>query len=153
MLSSRPKGVRRGQGNASATITAVLVPSGDGTKVEVVTDLNITGKVAQFGRGVLVDVSGKLLDQFVHNLETTVLGGPEPESAQTATPPADTTVPPAARAASTGPFPIDHPEPEPVDLAAVAGGSLARRVLPFASIAGILVLIRIVIYALKRRKR
>jgi hypothetical protein len=63
----------RGQGNASATITATLSPSGTGTKVEVVTDLSITGKVAQFGRGVLADVSGKLLDQFVQNLETMVL--------------------------------------------------------------------------------
>src|SRR3712207_5054000 len=51
----------RGQGNASALITATLTPDGDGTEVKVVTDLTITGKVAQFGRGVLVDVSGKLL--------------------------------------------------------------------------------------------
>jgi len=66
----------RGQGNATALIKATLSPSTKGTKVEVVTDLAITGKVAQFGRGVLADVSGKLLDQFVHNLETTVLAAP-----------------------------------------------------------------------------
>src|SRR6202011_6149952 len=66
----------RGQGNASATVTATLVPDGDGTKVTVVTDLTITGKVAQFGRGVLADVSGKLLGQFVDNLERDVLSGP-----------------------------------------------------------------------------
>src|ERR1700683_827592 len=46
----------RGQGNASATITATLSESGSGTKVQVATDLSITGKVAQFGRGVLADV-------------------------------------------------------------------------------------------------
>lgn len=63
----------RGQGNANATITATLTPDGDGTAVSVVTDLTITGRVAQFGRGVLADVSAKLLDQFVENLETTVL--------------------------------------------------------------------------------
>ncbi|MEA3075724.1 MAG: uncharacterized protein QOF60_632, partial [Actinomycetota bacterium] len=63
----------RGQGNASATITATLVPSGSGTEVKVVTDLTITGKVAQFGRGVLVDVSGKLLTQFVECLEHDLL--------------------------------------------------------------------------------
>src|SRR3954468_7063547 len=57
----------RGQGNASATITATLVPDGDGTKVSVVTDLTITGKVAQFGRGVMADVSAKLLNQFVES--------------------------------------------------------------------------------------
>src|ERR1700736_1096791 len=63
----------RGQGNANATITATLVGDGDATKVTVVTDLSITGKVAQFGRGVLADVSAKLLAQFVQNLESTVL--------------------------------------------------------------------------------
>jgi uncharacterized protein len=65
----------RGQGNANAVITARLEPAGDGTKVSVHTDLTVTGKVAQFGRGVLADVSAKLLDQFVENLETTVLSG------------------------------------------------------------------------------
>jgi uncharacterized protein len=59
----------RGQGNASAIITATMSPDGDGTKVTVATDLTITGKVAQFGRGVLADVSGKLIGQFVDALE------------------------------------------------------------------------------------
>src|SRR5213592_4197212 len=53
----------RGQGNASATVTATLVPEGAGTTVNIDTDLNITGKVAQFGRGVMADVSSKLLGQ------------------------------------------------------------------------------------------
>src|SRR5207302_1927520 len=66
----------RGQGNASATITATLVPDGDGTRVAVITDLTVTGKVAQFGRGVMADVSAKLLGQFVESLEVTVLGAP-----------------------------------------------------------------------------
>ena len=59
----------RGQGNASATITANMQPDGDGTKVSVSTDLTITGKVAQFGRGVLAEVSSKLMGQFVSTLE------------------------------------------------------------------------------------
>jgi carbon monoxide dehydrogenase subunit G len=63
----------RGQGNASATITATLVPDGDGTAVTILTDLTITGKVAQFGRGVMADVSSALLGQFVDSLETEVL--------------------------------------------------------------------------------
>src|SRR2546423_11858410 len=63
----------RGQGNANATITAKLTPDGDGTKVIVVTELTVTGKVAQFGRGVMADVSAKLLGQFVECLETKVL--------------------------------------------------------------------------------
>lgn len=58
----------RGQGNASAIITAVMTPDGDGTKVTVTTDLTITGKVAQFGRGVLAEVSAKLMGQFVDAL-------------------------------------------------------------------------------------
>src|SRR2546425_7554150 len=64
----------RGQGNANATITATLVPEGSGTKVTVVTDLAITGRAAQFGRGVMADVSMKLLGQFVSCLEKNVLG-------------------------------------------------------------------------------
>jgi hypothetical protein len=64
----------RGQGNASATISASLHPDGEGTRVAIVTDLAVTGRVAQFGRGVLADVSNKLLRQFVDCLETTVLG-------------------------------------------------------------------------------
>ena len=63
-----------GRGNASALITAQLESvQADVTKVSVVTDLTITGRVAQFGRGALADVSEKLLRQFVTNLETTVL--------------------------------------------------------------------------------
>jgi len=63
----------RGAGNASAIITAQLTSSGSGTHVTVTTDLTVTGKVAQFGRGVLADVSAKILTQFVDNLEQTVL--------------------------------------------------------------------------------
>jgi uncharacterized protein len=66
-----------GKGNAAAVITAKLESMGDSsTKCTVTTDLTITGKVAQFGRGALADVSDKLLKQFVHNLETTVLNEP-----------------------------------------------------------------------------
>ena len=69
----------RGQGTASASIEAVLTErdgdDGPITHVGLVTDLSITGKVAQFGRGVLGEVSGKLLDQFVQNVEATELSG------------------------------------------------------------------------------
>ena len=194
----------RGQGNASATITATLSESGSGTKVQVATDLSITGKVAQFGRGVLADVSGKLLDQFVQNLETMVLApnaageageakgaseagkakgaseAGEAKGAGEAGKGADT----EPTVADTGPEAAD-PEPaaadidakndaaepedeapskptvrqiqaaaaEPVDLMSVAGPSVFKRALPFASIAGALVLLRIVVYALRRRKK
>lgn len=65
----------RGQGNANALVTAALSsvdgPQGPGTstRVEVVTDLTISGKIAQFGRGVIADVSSKLISQFVANVE------------------------------------------------------------------------------------
>jgi carbon monoxide dehydrogenase subunit G len=73
----------RGQGNAAATITATLAAESGGTHVTLHTDLTITGRVAQFGRGVLADVSAKLLRQFVQALEADVLSGAD--GAQTPT--------------------------------------------------------------------
>ena len=66
-----------GKGNANATITAsaVAAPDGAGTEVTITTDLSITGKVAQFGRSAMNDISNKLLGQFVDCLETRVLAG------------------------------------------------------------------------------
>ena len=63
----------RGQGTASATVTATMVADGGSTTVSIVTDLSVSGRVAQFGRGVMADVSARLLEQFVHNLEADVL--------------------------------------------------------------------------------
>lgn len=69
---------RRGNGTAGATITASLQEEGEGsTRVLLDTDLKITGRPAQFGRGVIQDVGGKILDQFAANL-TTLLGAPAP---------------------------------------------------------------------------
>ena len=60
---------KRGNGTAGATVTVQLAPSGEGTRIDVTTDLSITGKPAQFGRGVMQDVSDKLLQQFVACIE------------------------------------------------------------------------------------
>ncbi|WP_075957514.1 SRPBCC family protein [Ornithinimicrobium sp. CNJ-824] len=60
----------RGLGNASATVTMQLAPDGGGTRVDVGTELHITGKPAQFGRGVMQSVSDKLLGQFVACVES-----------------------------------------------------------------------------------
>jgi carbon monoxide dehydrogenase subunit G len=125
----------RGQGNANATITATLLPDGaDGTAVSVVTDLTITGRVAQFGRGVLADVSAKLLDQFVENLETTVLVD---DSAAPVEVEAEAVV---GRVAEAAPVirTVEHPEPEPVDLIETAGTPVARRVAPIFAVLAIL---------------
>ncbi|MET0525066.1 MAG: SRPBCC family protein [Nocardioides sp.] len=60
---------KRGNGTAGATVTLTMADAGGSTDVEVLTDLSITGKPAQFGRGVMQDVSDKLLGQFVDCLE------------------------------------------------------------------------------------
>lgn len=65
---------KRGNGTAGATVTMSMTESGSDTTVTVVTDLNVTGKPAQFGRGVMQDVSDKLLGQFVDCLATKVSG-------------------------------------------------------------------------------
>lgn len=100
----------RGAGNAAADITALMEAASDhSTRVEVVTDLKISGKVAQFGRGVLGDVSAKLMGQFVDNLEgmlqeSAAGGDAEDEDSGDA---ADEADPPEAAAPA---------EPEAVDL-------------------------------------
>jgi uncharacterized protein len=85
----------RGQGNAAALVTATMTEHADGTLVSIITDLTVSGRVAQFGRGVMHDVSAKLLQQFVDNLEADVLG--QPIAAAAADPSA-----PAGGAVSTG---------------------------------------------------
>lgn len=108
----------RGQGNASATISATLTQEGSSTQVSVVTDLTVTGKVAQFGRGVMADVSAKLLDQFVQALERDVLAS----AAQT---------PPSA---PSGPRKIESKPAEPVDLLGTAGSPVLKRVGPIVAV-------------------
>ena len=146
----------RGQGNANATITATLTPDGEGTAVAIATDLTVTGRVAQFGRGVLADVSAKLLDQFVADLEKTVLvdepteavdveledpiEAVQPDAAEPTVPTADPEpvegeVAMAAASIEEAPDKpavrkIDAPDAEPVDLLDAAGTPVAKRVAP-----------------------
>src|SRR5258707_558707 len=156
----------RGQGNAKATIVVTMTPEGGGTKVDVATDLSITGKVAQFGRGVLVDVSSKLMGQFVENVERDVLNtagggdtsheggayeqalasavsapGPTPSATAAGTAPVGTGSP------STGPRKIDSKEVAQVDLFEVAGAPLTKRLVPI----GIGALVLFVLWRLIRR--
>jgi carbon monoxide dehydrogenase subunit G len=98
----------RGQGNASATITMSLAPDGDGTAVSIDNDVTVTGKVAQFGRGVMADVSTKLLAQFVECLESRVLSGAE-------------------QAVAAG---GETREVAPVDLLRTAGAPVLKRLVP-----------------------
>jgi carbon monoxide dehydrogenase subunit G len=140
----------RGQGNATAVITATMSPEdGGSTKVSVVTDLTVTGKVAQFGRGVMAEVSAKLMGQFVDALEADIrssgnpsgpeaqgeplssgngAGGSNPQAGANNADAAETEG--AVRADVSGPRRIDSPEATPVDLLAVAGPSTVKRLLP-----------------------
>jgi carbon monoxide dehydrogenase subunit G len=139
----------RGQGNATAQIVATMTPSESGTRVSVVTDLSITGRVAQFGRGVLADVSTKLLDQFVTNLEADVLGPDEVEVA-----PEESAADGHSDDRGSDPAPavrqVDGPGAEPVDLVGVAGSSVARRLAPLLIVAGIALVIG---WATRSRRR
>ena len=119
----------RGAGNASALITANLQAVGDRTKVSVSTDLTVTGKVAQFGRGVMADVSAKLMGQFADNLEQLMETEPTPGANVDATVEA-----PVAAAASSAPSggvrKIDSPDVKPVDLIDTAGSPVLKRLAP-----------------------
>ena len=142
-----------GKGNASALITAQLDSvDADSTKVTVTTDLTITGKVAQFGRGALADVSTKLLNQFVDQLETTVLHPNSSDPAEPAPEVAATAPAKEAATASNNGDPavrkVDHVSADPVDLVDVAGGAVLKRLAPLAVIGLIVVLI-----LLARRRR
>ena len=167
----------RGQGNANAIITATLTPDGSGTSVKVLTDLTVTGKVAQFGRGTLAEVSAKLLTQFVDCLETDLLTTP---TTPTATEPVATTAmgglppisddglaevldepapgasivsgrvqgeEPVVQPTASGPRKIDSPERAPVDLLEAAGIPAAKRAIPL--VGGVLV----ILWFLRRRRQ
>jgi hypothetical protein len=145
----------RGQGNASAVITASVEPSGARTKVDIHTDLTITGKVAQFGRGVLDDVSNKILTQFVENLERDVLSGaadagPAPESAGPDVTPEVPGVESDLVSAAVADDPVDAgprkvvqtTQAAPIDLIDVGGAPMAKRLAPVAAVVVVLLIIR-----------
>ncbi len=152
----------RGQGNASATITATLTPDGEGTHVTVQTDLTVTGKVAQFGRGVMADVSTKLLGQFVDCLESTVLSAPG-DGADSGTNPSEEErqaigVPEgsieenaaAGDTTASGVRTIEGPAAQPIDLTKAVGAPVIKRVAPIVMVVAIGWLLRVLI---RRRRR
>jgi uncharacterized protein len=107
----------RGSGNAAALVTAQLKGDGDATHVIITTDLTISGKAAQFGRGVLADVSTNLIGQFARNLEAELLGGSAPSGAA-----------PSAGTASTAAVATDAGDS--VDLLKVVAVPMAKRYAP-----------------------
>ena len=141
-----------GRGNASAEITAQAESlSPTSTRVAVTTDLHITGKVAQFGRGIMGDVSSKLMAQFADNLNQMIdeQGVGSPESTDTA-PAVDDAAAPPADSPTTADAPakpqvrkIEGPATEPIDLMEVGGSSLVKRLVPaLIAIVVVLLLVR-----------
>ena len=115
---------KRGNGTAGATVTVLLAPSGDGTRIDVTTDLSITGKPAQFGRGVMQDVSDKLLQQFVACIEGQFARPSRRRRPGAASPDAA----PAARSpASTAPAPDGSPRPAAAAAPVAAAPARPRR--------------------------
>ncbi|MEV0911817.1 SRPBCC family protein [Streptomyces hokutonensis] len=127
----------RGGGNASATVDARLRGEGSGTVVTVSTDLNISGRLAQFGSGMIKEISEKLFAQFVANVETQLLATQDqPEEVPTAEA--------AAEPVSVAPPPTPA---EPLDLMRVAGTSVYKRLVPVVVAA---VVVAVVVYLLVR---
>lgn len=147
----------RGQGTASATITSTLNEENGGTKVRVETDMRLTGRAAQFGRGVQQDVAAKLIGQFAECLEKEIMGEntreepeqtPEPEAASAEAADAKAA---DAESASDGEaggeekpkrrvIQQDH-DVEPLDLGEASRDAVLKRVVPLAAGIGVLVLI------------
>jgi carbon monoxide dehydrogenase subunit G len=115
-----------GQGNAAATVTATLSEQGAGTKVEILTELALSGRVAQFGRGVIADVSNKLLGQFIQRLEAEVAS----DGANRDT---------GARTLANGSAPVSTHDVEPFDVMSSMGTTIAKRALPVAGAVAIVI--------------
>jgi uncharacterized protein len=119
----------RGSGTASAHVTCQLIAeSPDRTRVEVATDLTVTGKPAQFGRGVMQDVAGRIIDQFSANLASVIAASGARAAAE----------------ASGEPAPASAPTPLPqaadsIDLLGTAGAPVLKRVIPAVAIIAALV--------------
>jgi hypothetical protein len=152
-----------GKGNADAVITAQLTGVDEHTtKCVVETDLRITGKVAQFGRGIMGDVSKKLMEQFAHNLNTMLEYSAEHPHEHDGGVAADATsaeadVPAAAATVGSGPATepqptvrrIDGPAAAPLDLGDLAGNAVLKRALPV--VAGVIIVLVVLRRILRAR--
>ncbi|CAB4364093.1 MAG: hypothetical protein F2681_08805 [Actinobacteria bacterium] len=135
-----------GKGNADALITAELQSLTDTTtKCVVTTELRVTGKVAQFGRGIMGDISEKLMTQFANNLNTMLDADQTPAVEATTTPAVDAE-PTVVAVSGEAPAPapavrtVNGPEAAPIQLSGLAGGAVLKRVVPLlAAVAAIVV--------------
>jgi len=142
----------RGAGNAAADITAELEATDIGTKVTVTTDLTVTGKVAQFGRGVMADVSKKLMGQFADNLSDLIAASGDeavvesPASEVTADAPADEVTVDAPVDETPAVRVVDAPEVEAIDLLGAAGAPILKRLVPtLLAVVAVVVIILILV--------
>ncbi|MEU4542549.1 SRPBCC family protein [Nonomuraea dietziae] len=128
----------RGSGTASASVTARLTAAGDATAVRVETTFNVTGRPAQFGRGVMAEVGGKLIDRFAENLAELLGESQSEERHLAAVPELDEE---DARPSGTLRTSLT-PDEEALDLLEIAGTPLLKRAAPVAgAIAGLLFLV------------
>lgn len=154
---------QRGAGTAAATVTVTLSADGGGTKGAVATDLNVTGRPAQFGRGMISEVGGKILDQFATNLAEKLGAGASETKAQetktdtettaekAATPAAADAVAPKPKLESVRPAEPSQ-EAEAIDLFDLAGNSVLKRAAPvLAAVAALLGVLAIVRAARKKK--
>lgn len=131
-----------GKGNASAMITAELTAvDATSTRCVVNTDLSISGKVAQFGRGALADVSDKLLAQFVENLNQLITSGPAPSAPTPIEAPTPTATPPTSELRI-----IQSAEVAPLDLLGTAGAPILKRAIPVIVAAIAIVVIGVLVF-------
>ena len=128
----------RGSGTARANVTTVMVSEGPNlTRVDVSTDLTITGKAAQFGRGVMQDVAGRLVGQFATNLEGVITS-----RTGVANVPSDQPSAPGEDSAPTQTSATPVQQAEALDLGSVAMGPVLKRVIPV--LIGIVAIVAIV---------
>ena len=130
-----------GQSTAAATVTATLAENGAGTAVTLATDLTITGKPAQFGRGMIEDVGGKIIGQFADCLSKSLAPQQEPA------PPAPTSLSNSHHPASS----TSTPQTEEIDLLDAAGSAVARRVI--TPLAVLLLLLALILMRRRRQPR
>jgi carbon monoxide dehydrogenase subunit G len=145
----------RGQGTASATITSTLEDEGNGsTRVHVETDMQLTGRAAQFGRGVQQEVAEKLLGQFAECLENEIMGGgaeEEPEEDETEETPAEGADEEEEEEQPRRRIIQQDQEVEPLDLGEASREAVLKRLKAAAPIvAGVGALV-VVVWLLRRR--
>jgi uncharacterized protein len=143
----------RGQGSAAATITSTMEEVEGGTRVHVETDMRVTGPAAQFGRGVMQDVSAKLMGRFADCLAEEMAGAPAaPAAVGDEAAAGERLEPPPGPAGDSAEAAARAPErraPEVLDLGAASSAALAKRLAPV----GAVMVLLIVILGIRRRRR